>query len=1029
MIIEDQPYLKSTLPRDRYLHIVSAALSAGNNRFAREAVLNWLATYPGDMLAGLYYAQALVGENHTTQAFPILEGLCLADPEFVDAAKTLMRAVDTLPESVLSGSLATRGEPGVRGRTTRFLTPIKTMRTYWFALTGTCNDRLTLVPWGEDLWNARQATEQGDYKLAEALIEEALDQGADHPLVCIYHLQLLSRKSEIPLEVKSRIAHSYHQRWPDCLACMLWLADWSMKGGDSGQAVAWLHQAAARDIGGQVSSRLWGEEHPYQSLWPERLELPLNMPIPAEVATVLGWNRLPPGIQLPSSVPDEKDNVSNEESVPLQGLEEAISPENPSSSVNTGEEDLMGTGQTLQPVDSGSDGLEDAHEENWVPPEWALEADSKQPDEPSTGIGAQRGAEAASKLYEIEEDLQLRTSRTAAPATSRIIDRDLNQVSEELGHLAARLKLPGLTHLDGRYPVYVVLTVRSKLQAIYGFRAAAILESEMNMLVQAVRDRRGWGAMLFFADDPVHARSLEIKPARLDDPWELKLALADLDAALEKRGQRIGAVLIVGGSEVVPFHHLPNPVDDQDVDVPSDNPYATRNENYFIPEWPVGRLPGGAGEDARLLVNALRHIRLQHAAAPNTGKNARRAPWFKRCVQVLHGFLSTLTHGRVHNFGYSAAVWQKMAALVFSPIGKANKLHISPPLGVYGSTTDGSPMNGSPMNGTSNNPITQASEGIPSLLGRLGYFNLHGVVDAAEWFGQRDLLDLSQGPDFPVALRPQDIGAYLKSGEEGLSLRESPLPRSPLQGIPQIVFTEACYGLHIQGRKMDEAISLKFLEAGSLAVAGSTCMTYGSIAEPLTAADLLGHAFWTFLKQGMTAGEALRHAKIYLAGEMDRRQGYLDGEDQKTLISFILYGDPLAQSMANGRAPKSIRYLDQPLGNLKTVCDRVLTPSSPMPVPKDVLTSVRKVVAQYLPGMSDAQLAFSQEREQCNGKEHTCPTSQLEVKQEKSPRDHKVSRRLVLLSKHVTRSEGVHPQYARLTLDDQGKLVKLVVSR
>ena len=100
-----------------------------------------------------------------------------------------------------------------------------------------------------------------------------------------------------------------------------------------------------------------------------------------------------------------------------------------------------------------------------------------------------------------------------------------------------------------------------------------------------------------------------------------------------------------------------------------------------------------------------------------------------------------------------------------------------------------------------------------------------------------------------------------------------------------------------------------------------------------------------------------------------------------------------------------------------------------MPVPKDVLASVRKVVAQYLPGMSDAQLSFSQEREQCNGKEHTCPTSQLEVKQEKSPRDHKVSRRLVLLSKHVTRSEGVHPQYARLTLDDQGKLVKLVVSR
>jgi len=1026
MINEDLPYVKSTLPRDRYLRIVSAALSAGNHRFAREVVLSWLATYPGDMLAGLYYAQALVGENRTIQALPVLEGLCLADPEFVAAAETLLRVVDMLPEATLSGSPVGVGESGNRGRTPRFLTPVKTMHTYWFALTGTCKGHPTLAPWGEVLWNARQATEQGDLKLAEALIEETSNQDVDHPLACVCHLQLLSRKPEISLDVKSQIARSYHQRWPDCLASMLWLADWSMEGGDSGQAVAWLHQAAARDIGGQVSSRLWGEKHPYRSLWPERLELPLNMPIPAEVAAVLGWNRLAPGIQLPSPASTEINGSAIQGSVSLRRAEESLSIESPSSAIPTGEGKTLESAQTLRPVDSVGDDLEnpqenqwDTHTNQWVAPKWALEPDSTQPDEPLTGVGVQDDTGDARKLDEVEVALKPQTSRSETPGLSRIIDRDLELVGEELGNLATRLKLSGLIHLDGRYPVYVVLTVRSKLQAIYGFRAAAILESEMNLLVQAVRDRRGWGAMLFFADDPVHARTLEIKPARLDDPWELKLALADLDAALEKRGQRIGAVLIVGGPEVVPFHHLPNPVDDQDVDVPSDNPYATRTENYFVPEWPVGRLPGGAGEDAGLLVSALRHIRLQHAAAPNSGKNTLRTPWFKQCIQLLKGFFSIFTHGRVHNIGYSAAVWQKMAALVFSPIGNANKLHISPPLGIYGLPTDG----------MTNNPDAQAGEGIPSLVGRLGYFNLHGMVDAAEWFGQRDLLDLSHGPDFPVALRPQDIGANLKSDEEGLTLRESRKSRLHLQEIPQIVFTEACYGLHVQGRKLDEAISLKFLEAGSLAVAGSTCMAYGSIAEPLTAADLLGHAYWTFLKQGMTAGEALRHAKIYLAGEMDRRQGYLDGEDQKTLISFVLYGDPLAQPVANGRAPKSIRYLDQPLGDLKTVCDRVLTPGSPMPVPKDVLASVKNVVAQYLPGMSDAQLAFSQEREQCNGKEHACPTSQLEGKQEKSPSDRKVSRRLVLLSKHVTRSEGVHPQYARLTLDEKGKLVKLVVSR
>ena len=53
----------------------------------------------------------------------------------------------------------------------------------------------------------------------------------------------------------------------------------------------------------------------------------------------------------------------------------------------------------------------------------------------------------------------------------------------------------------------------------------------------------------------------------------------------------IGAVLIVGGHSILPFHMLPNPTDDDDDTVYSDNPYTTSDENYLAPEWPVGRLP------------------------------------------------------------------------------------------------------------------------------------------------------------------------------------------------------------------------------------------------------------------------------------------------------------------------------------------------------------------------------------------------------------------------------------------------------
>jgi hypothetical protein len=497
---------------------------------------------------------------------------------------------------------------------------------------------------------------------------------------------------------------------------------------------------------------------------------------------------------------------------------------------------------------------------------------------------------------------------------------------------------------------------------------------------------------------------LEIAPSSSGDPWELKLILADLDKALGKQGERIGALLIVGGPEVVPFHHLPNPVDDPDVDVASDNPYATRDENYFIPEWPVGRLPGGVEDDARLLLLSLRRICERHT------DRAQRSPWLLRFWGAVRNWLGRFRVGKNGSFGYTAAVWRRAAESVYRPIGKPETLRISPPMGLNG-------------NGRVEAVSGQIGSGVPVPAGILGYFNLHGLVDAAEWFGQRDPLDSPDGLDYPVALRPQDIVA-------GRRLRR-------FGGLPQVVFTEACYGLHVQGRSLDQAISLKFLQAGSQAVVGSTCMAYGTMDAHLAAADLLGHTFWRFIRQGLPAGEALRQAKVYLVDEMHRRQGYLDGEDQKTLLSFVLYGDPLAQPAMDDRLPKSPRYQDRSQADVKTVCARSDCPVLAQPIPEEVMDSVRRVVAKYLPGMSDAQLAYARERAQCKRGDGSCsncqarkvdrPTGKLNASGK--TRQAQVQRQRVTLSKQVSRSEGVHTHYARLTLDERGKLVKLVVSR
>jgi hypothetical protein len=227
-------------------------------------------------------------------------------------------------------------------------------------------------------------------------------------------------------------------------------------------------------------------------------------------------------------------------------------------------------------------------------------------------------------------------------------------------------------------------------------------------------------------------------------------------------------------------------------------------------------------------------------------------------------------------------------------------------------------------------------------------------------------------------------------------------------------------------RTIEEAMALKFLLAGSQAVIGSTVTSYGSISTPLIAADMLGHDFWQFLQDGFPAGEALRRAKIHLAQEMHTRQGYLDGEDQKTLISFVLYGDPLAQPVAMHKLPKAVMRTVRPLPQVKIVCDRPDTPGTSEPISTDVIAHIKNIVSQYLPGMQGAQLVLSHEHNDCDCKGHNCPTSQLG---QKTRPEHDPQRSVVTLSKSIKQAHHTHQRYARLTLDKQGKIVKIAVSR
>ena len=549
-------------------------------------------------------------------------------------------------------------------------------------------------------------------------------------------------------------------------------------------------------------------------------------------------------------------------------------------------------------------------------------------------------------------------------------------VRNEFDRLAQRLNVRRpIEDQEARLPTYIVLSSHTRLvQEIgsSGFKRAN--EAIMN-LVEVVRRKRGWGAYRIYVDDPRSLQPFGLMPCDPGNAWQIKLRLADLDQALADRGEMIGSVLIVGGHKIVPFHLLPNPTDDDDDSVPSDNPYAATDENYFAPEWPVGRLP--IDSDTDLLVKLLSKA----TAAHRDQLRSRSSP--KRFGVWLRDRFGRFFRPQPKAIGYSASIWRKASLAVFRAIGAPRSLITSPP---------------------------NAAGNMPSVVNRpspLSYFNLHGLQDSPEWYGQRDpLRDQPDSIEFPIALRPEDV---VNSGR-----------------APWIVFTEACYGAHVIGKTEETALSLKFLASGSQAVIGSTKISYGSISPPLIAADLLGRLFWDELRHPIPIGEALRLAKLKLAAEMLERQGFLDGEDQKTLISFVLYGDPLLTSGLTGRPKRSkdvTRNSKRP-ATMKTACAL----GGPDLLTEDAysLTAdrVHTIVAQYLPTMSDADCSLRSQHRGCDRDDHCCPSQQIGMKTADEN-----EALVVTLSKQVSEGSKLHPHFARMTLDEGGKVIKLAVSR
>lgn len=897
-------YSKRTYSRQTFLILLNAAVDTKNYRFNRLAATAWLSAYPGDLGMRLVFARGLAAEGKVSEAIQELNHLVQIDPEFFEAWSVLSLL---LPKGSNEQLLAAASA---------------------WALGGNSTPELLLPGWSYDLKQAYRWLAAGAIEEAERLVLPIISMNLEMPLPAVVHLRIaLANHDEISIQ---QLARLYHEHWSETLQFELVIADSALKFGVQSDAVDLLHSCVVKDPTAQVVKRLLGKEHAYHDLWPDTLEIDFDMPIPAEIAGLLGWNILTTGqITLNQSVTNESvesEVISKVETSKTDTLE---------GDTPSGTEDQPMAVNATQVAPEVENGKEDRIEET-------ISVEKKKPSE--------------------EKVLPQRAPKQ--------FDDALRPVSEAFEKLAQKLQKPALSRQEGRFPIYVILSTIAGLNHQYGAQTRLVIDKEMKTLADVVRKRPGWGAMVFYPDDLVSSSQVGIGTIDAIDPWKIKLALMDLDKALAKKGAMIGALMIVGGSEVVPFHNLPNPTDDMDQQVLSDNPYATLDGNYFVPEWPIGRIPGEKGSDPGLLLEQIRSATRQHS------RRKEVEPWWTPFLFILrwmqrnsNGKKSPKGNGR--SFGYSASVWRRSSVAVFRPIGDGNQVKVSPP-DVSGSIP---------------------AEKITSAM--LNYYNLHGLPDTNEWYGQRDLGDTDSGPDYPVAITAKDLA---KNGRS-----------------PRVVFSEACYGGYVVNKTESESIALRFLQIGTQAVVGSTCVSYGSVTTPLIGADMLGYLFWKHLGAGMAVGEALMQAKLDFVREMNRRQGFVDAEDQKTLLSFVLFGDPLAVVdnifIKAKAAPRLRNHL-----NVRTSTEAVSdTKNMPKRVTKEMLREVKSLVEDYLPGLDTAKVSISEETVQPDGHKKAAQVD--------------ANRVVVTISKEVRFANHIHHHFARATVDSNGKVVKLAISR
>ncbi|GAB4113189.1 MAG: hypothetical protein OHK0050_15970 [Roseiflexaceae bacterium] len=459
---------------------------------------------------------------------------------------------------------------------------------------------------------------------------------------------------------------------------------------------------------------------------------------------------------------------------------------------------------------------------------------------------------------------------------------------------------PLLSHAEAERQQQVILSSLSGLAKQFGNDTAREVLRRLQVLAEALQ-QRGLQSHVVVCDRAETWQwndSIHL-PAVANETQPLAQQLRTMRGMLEGQGQEIGTLLIVGGPAVIPAFRLPNPMADDDPELVSDLPYAGIDIQDLTPAISMARLPDGG--DPNFLLEQLERMIARYAVKPrNPLARLRPAP-----TPAERGAWALAS-------GYAAEAWSEPSRVILQAIHPAAILTLSP-------------------------PADQQNLDINQILGcQVAYFNLHGAIGRQSWYGQPAAWG-GAATRLPTALNPDQLIGQCVSGG--------------------LLISEACYGLEL-GRGVSQNIGMRALQEGVAACVGSTVSAYGSYTTPLVGADLLCQRLMTHLANGAAVGTALRQARIEFAQELIRRQGQLDDVDRKTLLSFVLYGDPWATAVAGQPQPHNLntRPVVIPIHRAQPVAKAALDERQ---IPRELLAKVRQTLQRVLPSANAARLAIS----------------------------------------------------------------------